>query len=161
MIAGFRQMGNLWNGTNCGFLSRQTSFAYYTGWSEKRSVLNKNYFKICLSTVPAHITKAPRKFTIYCYQWLEEFKRMLSQLFIACSWCWALFFFFYIFLISFFSVIIGTGESGKSTFIKQMRIIHGAGYSDDDKRWANNQCFSDLICLYAEPAFFKVNVDPG
>lgn len=31
-------------------------------------------------------------------------------------------------------VITGTGESGKSTFIKQMRIIHGSGYSDDDKR---------------------------
>ena len=30
--------------------------------------------------------------------------------------------------------ISGTGESGKSTFIKQMRIIHGSGYSDDDKR---------------------------
>ena len=29
---------------------------------------------------------------------------------------------------------VGTGESGKSTFIKQMRIIHGSGYSDDDKR---------------------------
>ena len=29
---------------------------------------------------------------------------------------------------------VGTGESGKSTFIKQMRIIHGCGYSDDDKR---------------------------
>ena len=29
---------------------------------------------------------------------------------------------------------LGTGESGKSTFIKQMRIIHGSGYSDDDKR---------------------------
>ena len=28
----------------------------------------------------------------------------------------------------------GTGESGKSTFIKQMRIIHGQGYSDEDKR---------------------------
>ncbi|VDK51445.1 unnamed protein product [Anisakis simplex] len=28
----------------------------------------------------------------------------------------------------------GTGESGKSTFIKQMRIIHGNGYSDEDKR---------------------------
>ncbi|KAK6312880.1 hypothetical protein J4Q44_G00162270 [Coregonus suidteri] len=27
-----------------------------------------------------------------------------------------------------------TGESGKSTFIKQMRIIHGAGYSEEDKR---------------------------
>lgn len=30
--------------------------------------------------------------------------------------------------------VTGTGESGKSTFIKQMRIIHGAGYSDEDKR---------------------------
>uniref|UniRef100_A0A3Q4IBQ7 Uncharacterized protein n=1 Tax=Neolamprologus brichardi TaxID=32507 RepID=A0A3Q4IBQ7_NEOBR len=32
------------------------------------------------------------------------------------------------------SLCSGTGESGKSTFIKQMRIIHGAGYSDEDKR---------------------------
>ncbi|KAK3727444.1 hypothetical protein EGW08_020791 [Elysia chlorotica] len=31
-------------------------------------------------------------------------------------------------------LLLGTGESGKSTFIKQMKIIHGAGYSDDDKR---------------------------
>lgn len=30
--------------------------------------------------------------------------------------------------------MIGTGESGKSTFIKQMRIIHGSGYSDEDRR---------------------------
>lgn len=29
---------------------------------------------------------------------------------------------------------LGTGESGKSTFIKQMRIIHGVGYSDEDKK---------------------------
>ena len=28
----------------------------------------------------------------------------------------------------------GTGESGKSTFIKQMRIIHGAGYTEEDKK---------------------------
>lgn len=27
----------------------------------------------------------------------------------------------------------GTGEAGKSTFIKQMRIIHGAGYTDSDR----------------------------
>jgi len=31
-------------------------------------------------------------------------------------------------------LLLGTGESGKSTFIKQMRIIHGAGFSDEDKR---------------------------
>lgn len=31
-------------------------------------------------------------------------------------------------------LLLGTGESGKSTFIKQMRIIHGTGYNDDDKR---------------------------
>ncbi|KAL3316492.1 Guanine nucleotide-binding protein subunit alpha-14 [Cichlidogyrus casuarinus] len=31
-------------------------------------------------------------------------------------------------------LLLGTGESGKSTFIKQMRIIHGAGYSDEDRR---------------------------
>lgn len=32
------------------------------------------------------------------------------------------------------SLFQGTGESGKSTFIKQMRIIHGSGYSEEDKR---------------------------
>ncbi|XP_034412812.1 guanine nucleotide-binding protein G(q) subunit alpha-like [Cyclopterus lumpus] len=31
-------------------------------------------------------------------------------------------------------LLLGTGESGKSTFIKQMRIIHGSGYSDEDRR---------------------------
>ncbi|GFV82531.1 guanine nucleotide-binding protein G(q) subunit alpha [Trichonephila clavipes] len=31
-------------------------------------------------------------------------------------------------------LLLGTGESGKSTFIKQMRIIHGSGYVDEDKR---------------------------
>ena len=33
-----------------------------------------------------------------------------------------------------FRWFLGTGESGKSTFIKQMRIIHGTGYSEEDKR---------------------------
>jgi hypothetical protein len=33
-----------------------------------------------------------------------------------------------------FCFFLGTGESGKSTFIKQMRIIHGTGYSEEDKR---------------------------
>ncbi|KAM5299412.1 guanine nucleotide-binding protein subunit alpha-14 [Ctenodactylus gundi] len=31
-------------------------------------------------------------------------------------------------------LLLGTGESGKSTFIKQMRIIHGCGYSDEDRK---------------------------
>ncbi|XP_075879095.1 guanine nucleotide-binding protein subunit alpha-11 isoform X1 [Nelusetta ayraudi] len=31
-------------------------------------------------------------------------------------------------------LLLGTGESGKSTFIKQMRIIHGSGYTDDDRK---------------------------
>lgn len=31
-------------------------------------------------------------------------------------------------------LLLGTGESGKTTFIKQMRIIHGAGYSEEELR---------------------------
>nr|XP_061804611.1 guanine nucleotide-binding protein subunit alpha-14-like [Nerophis lumbriciformis] len=31
-------------------------------------------------------------------------------------------------------LLLGTGESGKSTFIKQMRIIHGGGYSEKEKQ---------------------------
>lgn len=30
-------------------------------------------------------------------------------------------------------LLLGTGEAGKSTFIKQMQIIHGSGYSREDK----------------------------
>ncbi|XP_023620446.1 guanine nucleotide-binding protein subunit alpha-15 [Myotis lucifugus] len=31
-------------------------------------------------------------------------------------------------------LLLGPGESGKSTFIKQMRIIHGTGYSEEDRK---------------------------
>ncbi|KAL0965790.1 hypothetical protein UPYG_G00285750 [Umbra pygmaea] len=42
-------------------------------------------------------------------------------------------------------LLLGTGESGKSTFIKQMRIIHGAGYSDADKRGFIRLVYQNII----------------
>lgn len=44
-----------------------------------------------------------------------------------------------------FFIFTGTGESGKSTFIKQMRIIHGSGYSDDDKRGYIKLVFQNIF----------------
>lgn len=43
------------------------------------------------------------------------------------------------------TLILGTGESGKSTFIKQMRIIHGSGYSDEDKRGFIKLVFQNIF----------------
>ena len=37
------------------------------------------------------------------------------------------------FFMIFILVHVGTGQAGKSTLIKQMRIIHGQGYSDRDR----------------------------
>ena len=37
------------------------------------------------------------------------------------------------------------GESGKSTFIKQMRIIHGSGYTDEDKRGFIKLVFQNIF----------------
>ena len=39
----------------------------------------------------------------------------------------------------------GTGESGKSTFIKQMRIIHGKGYSSDDRKGYRSLVHSNVV----------------
>ncbi|XP_075067123.1 guanine nucleotide-binding protein subunit alpha-14 [Mixophyes fleayi] len=42
-------------------------------------------------------------------------------------------------------LLLGTGESGKSTFIKQMRIIHGSGYTDEDRRGFTNLVFQNIF----------------
>ena len=39
----------------------------------------------------------------------------------------------------------GTGESGKSTFIKQMRIIHGQGYTEDDRRGYTKLVYQNIF----------------
>lgn len=39
----------------------------------------------------------------------------------------------------------GTGESGKSTFIKQMRIIHGTGYSEEDKKGFTKLVYQNIF----------------
>ncbi|MED6271203.1 hypothetical protein CHARACLAT_017772, partial [Characodon lateralis] len=42
-------------------------------------------------------------------------------------------------------LLLGTGESGKSTFIKQMRIIHGRGYSDEDRRGFTRLIYENIF----------------
>ncbi|XP_008324493.1 guanine nucleotide-binding protein G(q) subunit alpha-like [Cynoglossus semilaevis] len=42
-------------------------------------------------------------------------------------------------------LLLGTGESGKSTFIKQMRIIHGRGYSDEDRRGFTRLVYQNIL----------------
>ena len=37
-----------------------------------------------------------------------------------------------VYLFSFFAAFTGAGESGKSTVVKQMKIIHGDGYSTQE-----------------------------
>ena len=31
-------------------------------------------------------------------------------------------------------LLLGTGEAGKSTFLRQMRILHGEGYSEQQRK---------------------------
>ncbi|KAM6902277.1 guanine nucleotide-binding protein G(q) subunit alpha-like [Xenentodon cancila] len=42
-------------------------------------------------------------------------------------------------------LLLGTGESGKSTFIKQMRIIHGCGYSEEDRRGFTRLVYQNIL----------------
>ncbi|XP_031430783.1 guanine nucleotide-binding protein subunit alpha-11-like [Clupea harengus] len=42
-------------------------------------------------------------------------------------------------------LLLGTGESGKTTFLKQMRIIHGNGYSEEDRRGFAKLVFQNVF----------------
>ncbi|XP_012878088.1 PREDICTED: guanine nucleotide-binding protein subunit alpha-15 [Dipodomys ordii] len=42
-------------------------------------------------------------------------------------------------------LLLGPGESGKSTFIKQMRIIHGAGYSEEDRKAFRSLVYQNIF----------------
>ncbi|XP_060618153.2 guanine nucleotide-binding protein subunit alpha-14 isoform X1 [Anolis sagrei] len=41
-------------------------------------------------------------------------------------------------------LLLGTGESGKSTFIKQMRIIHGTGYTEEDRKGFQKMIYQNI-----------------
>lgn len=42
----------------------------------------------------------------------------------------------------------GAGESGKSTIIKQMRIIHQSGFPDEEKRQVRAVIYSNMIVAF-------------
>jgi len=71
--------------------------------------------------------------------------------FLLLLWCssyfWHRFDLIPLFILGFHSshLHIGTGESGKSTFIKQMRIIHGSGYSDADRKGFTRLVFQNIV----------------
>ncbi|KAL8177862.1 UNVERIFIED_CONTAM: Guanine nucleotide-binding protein subunit alpha-15 [Gekko kuhli] len=47
-------------------------------------------------------------------------------------------------------LLLGTGESGKSTFIKQMRIIHGVGFSEEDRKGFAKVVYQNIFsCIQA------------
>lgn len=43
---------------------------------------------------------------------------------------------------------IGAGESGKSTILKQMKLIHAAGFSKSDREDYRVIIFSNLLCSF-------------
>ncbi|PGG97374.1 hypothetical protein AJ80_09714 [Polytolypa hystricis UAMH7299] len=45
-------------------------------------------------------------------------------------------------------LLLGAGESGKSTIIKQMRIIHAGGFPDDERRQTRATIFSNLVVAF-------------
>ena len=57
-------------------------------------------------------------------------------------------------------LLLGAGESGKSTFVKQMKIIHGDGYSKDELKSFTSTIHGNLISSMVEviTAMGKLNI---
>ncbi|EEQ91758.1 small G-protein GPA2 [Blastomyces dermatitidis ER-3] len=45
-------------------------------------------------------------------------------------------------------LLLGAGESGKSTIIKQMRIIHAGGFPEDERRQTRAVIYSNLVVAF-------------
>ncbi|KAL1964125.1 hypothetical protein VTN77DRAFT_7213 [Rasamsonia byssochlamydoides] len=45
-------------------------------------------------------------------------------------------------------LLLGAGESGKSTIIKQMRIIHSGGFPEDERRQTRAVIYSNLVVAF-------------
>ncbi|PLB38523.1 guanine nucleotide-binding protein subunit alpha [Aspergillus candidus] len=45
-------------------------------------------------------------------------------------------------------LLLGAGESGKSTIIKQMRIIHSGGFPDEERRQTRAVIYSNLVIAF-------------
>ena len=57
-------------------------------------------------------------------------------------------------------LLLGAGESGKSTFVKQMKIIHGDGYSTDELKSFISIIHGNLLTSMVEviKAMDKLNI---
>lgn len=42
-------------------------------------------------------------------------------------------------------LLLGTGESGKTTFLKQMKIIHGTGFSRTESEYFRNIIYNNIV----------------
>jgi hypothetical protein len=47
-------------------------------------------------------------------------------------------------------ILLGAGESGKSTIVKQMRIIHNDGFDDRERRQWKNTIFHNLVDAFLD-----------